>query len=196
MNALEPDPHRQRPQLQRRLPGLLLLLVAVVLGTSSAAPIPAAGVGSSVAPSSPIDQPMQGLWRSPVPAPELRPFAAPPTPWGAGHRGVDLRPLSVGATIRAPADGRVSFAGVVVDRPVLSIDHGAGYLSSFEPVEADLEVGDAVSVGDSVGTLAPGKGHCEAPCLHWGVRLHGEYINPLLLTGDLEPSVLLPLGKD
>ncbi len=82
-----------------------------------------------------------------------------------------------------------------MDRPVLSIDHGGGYISSFEPVETILEVGAAVSAGTEVGLTAPGNGHCEASCLHWGVRLHGEYINPLLLTGDLEPSVLLPLGQ-
>ncbi|MGJ9424823.1 M23 family metallopeptidase [Nesterenkonia halotolerans] len=195
MNPVEPVPPRRRPQSPRRLSRVLLLLLALVLATSSAAPIPASGVGSSPAPSSPIDQTTQGLWRSPVPAAELRPFAAPPSPWGAGHRGVDMGPLSAGATIRAPADGQVSFTGVVVDRPVLSIDHRSGYLSSFEPVEGSLEVGDAVSAGDPVGTLAPGNGHCTAPCLHWGVRLHGKYINPLLLTGDLEPSVLLPVQR-
>lgn len=196
MNPVEPVPPRRRPQFRRRLTGLLLLLLALVLVTSSTAPLPASGMGLPSAPSSRIDQQTPGPWRSPVSAAELRPFAAPPSPWGAGHRGVDLGPLSAGATIRAPADGQVSFAGVVVDRPVLSIEHGSGYLSSFEPVEGSLEVGDAVSTGDPVGTLAPGKGHCTAPCLHWGVRLHGEYINPLLLTGDLEPSVLLPLRDE
>ncbi len=195
MNAVEPGPPRQRPEFRRRLPGLLLLLLVVALATSSAGPLAASGVGSSPDSDSPIGQQLQGLWRSPVTAAELRPFAAPPSPWGAGHRGVDLGPLTAGATIRAPADGHVSFAGVVVDRPVLSIDHGSGYLSSFEPVEGSLEVGDMVSAGDPVGTLAPGRGHCTAPCLHWGVRLHGEYVNPLLLTGDVEPSVLLPLSE-
>nr|WP_274615855.1 M23 family metallopeptidase [Nesterenkonia sp. YGD6] len=138
----------------------------------------------------------QAPWRLPVAADELRPFARPPSPWGPGHRGVDLGPLSVGATIRAPTDGEVSFTGVVVDRPVLSIRHGKGHLSSFEPVETTLEVGDRVSAGDPAGTLAASSGHCDAPCLHWGVRLYGEYINPLLLTGDVEASVLLPLGDE
>lgn len=91
----------------------------------------------------------------------------------------------------------VSFSGVVVDREVLSIDHGAGYVSSFEPVESELEVGDAVAAGQPIATLDTyddGSNHCsDQPCLHWGVRHHGEYINPLLLLGDLEPSVLLPL---
>ena len=159
--------------------GVALLLVLGVLTPAGAGP-------------SPGDQ---ELWQLPVAADELGPFARPPSPWGAGHRGVDLGPLAAGASIRAPTGGEVSFVGVVVDRPVLSIRHGSGYLSSFEPVQSGLKVGDSVSAGDSVGTLAAGSGHCEEPCLHWGVRLYGEYINPLLLTGDGEPSVLLPLDE-
>lgn len=151
--------------------------------------------GASPAGVSAAEQAQPG-WRLPAPAEELRPFAKPPSPWGPGHRGVDLGPLSVGAAVTAPADGEVSFVGVVVDRPVLSIRHGDGYLSSFEPVETALAVGDRVDAGEHMGTLTADTSHCADPCLHWGVRLYGEYINPLLLTGDLEPSVLLPLGED
>ncbi|PRZ15683.1 peptidoglycan DD-metalloendopeptidase family protein [Nesterenkonia sandarakina] len=169
--------------------GLALLLVVGVLTPASAGPAPPEV--HSMALDSPA--PTRALWQPPVVAEELRPFARPPSLWGAGHRGVDLGPLGDASSIRAPADGEVSFVGVVVDRPVLSIRHGDGYLSSFEPVESSLEVGDRVSAGDPVGTLAQGTGHCATPCLHWGVRLYGEYINPLTLTGEVEPSVLLPL---
>ncbi|GAB3842104.1 hypothetical protein GCM10028800_01640 [Nesterenkonia populi] len=93
----------------------------------------------------------------------------------------------------------VSFSGAVVDRQVLSINHGSGYVSSFEPVESELEVGDPVSAGQAVASLGSyehGSTHCtDRPCLHWGVRRHSEYINPRLLLGDLEPSVLLPLNE-
>ncbi|GAA1137144.1 M23 family metallopeptidase [Nesterenkonia lutea] len=182
-----------------RLAALALLVLAAAPAAPATAYVPAAEVKSSPVLGVPSERRAEEpgeRWRRPVPAAELRPFAAPPSPWGAGHRGVDLGPLSLGTDISAPADGEVSFAGIVVDRPVLSIRHGGGYLSSFEPVETVLKVGDAVSAGDEVGTLGAGNAHCELPCLHWGVRLHGEYINPLLLTGDLEPSVLLPLGED
>lgn len=174
--------------------GVALLLLLGALSTS-AAPLPETPPVTPAAVERMVEERSAAFWRLPVAAAEQRPFARPPAPWGAGHRGVDLGPLSAGATIRAPADGEVSFAGVVVDRPVLSIRHAGGYLSSFEPVQTDLEVGDPVSTGDPVGTFGEGHRHCEDPCLHWGVRLHGEYINPLLLTGDLEPSVLLPLGE-
>ena len=92
----------------------------------------------------------------------------------------------------------VSFSGQVVDREVLSIDHGTGHISSFEPVTSDLAVSDPVTAGEPIAVLntySNSVHHCDSPCLHWGVRLHGEYINPLLLLGELEPSVLLPLNS-
>ena len=135
-------------------------------------------------------------WSWPTPAPHAlsRPFLAPATPYGPGHRGIDITSSgteSSGAVIRAPADGVVHFAGVVVDRPVLSIRHPGGLLSSYEPVATTLVEGDPVSRGEVIGTLE--DGHCsEVLCLHFGVRLDGEYVNPLLLLGGLPRSMLLP----
>lgn len=92
----------------------------------------------------------------------------------------------------APADGVVRFAGWVVDRSVLSIDHGGGWVSSYEPVSTPLQPGDRVRRGDVIGTLQPG--HCTGgSCLHFGVRLRGEYVSPLLLIGGQPRAVLLPL---
>ena len=79
----------------------------------------------------------------------------------------------------------VSFSDVVFDREVLSIDHGGGYVSSFEPVESDLEVGDPVTEGQAVAELST----------YNDATHHCDSINPLLLTGELQPSVLLPLHK-
>ncbi|NKX49076.1 M23 family metallopeptidase [Arthrobacter deserti] len=132
-------------------------------------------------------------WRWPLdPAPGvLRPFQPPPQPWLGGHRGVDLA-ASPAAAVSAPAAGTVSFAGWVVDRPVVTIDHGNGLRSSFEPVASDLKQGDAVARGDPVGRLS-GTGHCPGPCLHWGVRRAEQYLNPLQFVTDQRPSVLLPM---
>jgi len=119
----------------------------------------------------------------------LRGFDPPDRPWLSGHRGVDLR-AGAGAVVSAPAPGRVSFAGVVVDRPVLTIDHGDGLRSSFEPVETSLRAGDPVAAGSPVGAVAAAQsappGHCGGtPCLHWGVRSGEEYLNPLGFVLDL-----------
>ena len=64
----------------------------------------------------------------------LRAFDPPAKPWLSGHRGVDLQAAHDGAPVTSPAAGTVSFVGVVVDRPVITIDHGDGLRSSFEPV--------------------------------------------------------------
>lgn len=160
----------------------------MLLGLPPTAPAAAGDV--SVAGYLPSD------WERPVSGEVLREFEAPPAPWAAGHRGADLA-VPGGEEIRAPAHGVVSFSGRVVNRQVLSIEHGSGLVSSFEPVDSELKVGDAVSRGEvlaELGVYEDGSTHCEGqPCVHWGVRLHGEYINPLLLLGELEPSVLLPL---
>ncbi len=214
-----PDTEDLRPPLSlprpRRVALLLGLLCALLSASGSAAPsawaepaapagVPAGEAGVSADEVSVGAGEGLGDWKLPTPTgtPDvLRPFSAPPAPWAPGHRGIDLA-VPTGQEIRSPADGVVSFSGVVVNREVLSIDHGAGYVSSFEPVESDLEVGNPVSTGDVVArldTYDDGSHHCTAksataqPCLHWGVRLHGDYINPLLMLGDLEPSVLLPL---
>jgi len=132
------------------------------------------------------------LWAWPIAAPHpiARAYLAPATPYAAGHRGIDIR-APLGGEVRAPADGIVHFAGVVVDRPVLSIDHGGGLLSSYEPVETTLHEGDQVRRGEVIGTLV--AGHCaNGPCLHFGVRVHGAYVSPLLLLGGQPRAVLLP----
>jgi len=135
-----------------------------------------------------------GRWNWPlIPKPGvLRTFDPPDKPWLSGHRGVDLGPAPDGGKVTAPFEGVVTFSGVVVDRPVLTIDHGDGLKSSFEPVASDLKQGDRVTRGQTIGTVQPG--HCgSSACLHWGVRRGDEYVNPLSFVADLRPSVLLPL---
>lgn len=129
-------------------------------------------------------------WRWPVDPPRtiVRPFVAPATPYARGHRGIDIRAPS--QTLYAPADGVVRFAGTVVDRPVISIDHGDGVVSSFEPVVATVVRGGAIARGQPVGTIVPG--HCASLCVHVGVRVNGEYVSPLTLLGGIPRSVLLP----
>jgi len=133
------------------------------------------------------------LWAWPVAAPHpiAKPYLAPATPYASGHRGLDVS-AAAGATIRAPDDGVVHFTGFVVDRPVLSIDHGDGVISSYEPVATELVAGDTVRRGEAIGVLE--AGHCASACLHLGVRVDGEYVSPLLFLGGQPRAVLLPLA--
>src|SRR5690554_6668266 len=73
----------------------------------------------------------------------------PAQPWLAGHRGIDLL-AGPGQEVMASAAGVVSFVGVVVDRPVLSIRHDDGALSTVEPVDAVLDVGARVTPGEVI----------------------------------------------
>lgn len=148
----------------------------------------------AIATSAGTSVPPKKTWQWPVdsPHPIIRPFVAPETPYSPGHRGVDIA-LTTSSDVLAPADGVVHFAGTVVDRPVLSILHPGGLVSSYEPVTSELARGDAVAAGDLVGEVK--AGHCAELCLHFGVRLDGEYVSPLNYLGDVPRAILLPTRK-
>ncbi|MBK0420372.1 M23 family metallopeptidase [Leucobacter sp. CSA1] len=118
-------------------------------------------------------------WAPPLGRPLVlaAPFRAPPHPYGSGHRGIDL-PARAGAVIAAPATGSVSFSGTVADRGVISIRVDGRTVLSMEPVETELSAGDVVVRGQPVGEVSAG-GHCGDECLHLGVRVDGEYVNPM-----------------
>ena len=120
----------------------------------------------------------------------LRDFRAPSTPWGPGHRGLDL--AASDSSVLAPTSGQVSFSGVVATRGVVTLRTPSGDLVSFEPVEPLVEEGDLVSAGDEIALLQPG--HCEELCLHLGLRVEGEYRSARRELGVLQRSVLLPLA--
>ncbi|WP_443469274.1 murein hydrolase activator EnvC family protein [Microbacterium sp. A196] len=147
-------------------------------------PAAAAAPGSEEAP--------EASWRWPVDAARevAEPFVAPVHDYGPGHRGVDIV-AGAGAIVRAPAYGIVAFRGVVVDRPLITLDHGGGIVSTFEPVASDLAPGTVVQAGDEIGTVVTG-GHSAAGHLHIGVRMNGSYINPMLMFGDVPRAILLP----
>lgn len=117
-------------------------------------------------------------------------FHAPAHDYGPGHRGIDLA-SPVGTVVHAPAGGVVAFRGVVVDRPLITIDHGSGVVTTFEPVTSTLEPGSAISAGDEIGVVATG-GHSPAGEIHLGVRWNDVYINPLLMFQKVPRAVLLP----
>ena len=119
-----------------------------------------------------------------------RAYVAPAHEYGPGHRGIDLE-LRESTVVRAPADGVTAFAGSVAGRGILTIDHGDGLVTTLEPVTTALAPGSPVTRGDDVATLGLG-GHAAPGSLHFGVRLDGEYINPMLLLGDVPRAVLLP----
>ncbi len=173
-----------------RLPHRLLAGAAVcglVLAFTPTAP--AASTASAVEPVSLWTATEEWMW--PVAGPRVvrTPYQAPPHPWSSGHRGIDIAPL-LDTTVRSPASGVVAFRGTVVDRPLITIAHAGGLVTTLEPVASALHPGDTVRAGEDVGTLALG-GHTPPGLLHVGVRWHGAYINPLLLLGGVPRAILL-----
>jgi murein DD-endopeptidase MepM/ murein hydrolase activator NlpD len=135
-----------------------------------------------------------GVW--PLrPEPEVVARFDPPTsPYGPGHRGVDLLGRG-GQSVHAALAGTVTYAGPLAGRGVVVVSHG-DTRTTYEPVSAAVSVGEAVDQGALLGSLQVFGSHC-APrvCLHWG-WLRGEtYLDPLRLVG-AGPIRLLPLWRD
>lgn len=179
-----------------------VLLSVVLLSVVWTAPDPAsAGVGSghgdhhrgtALPASGPTRTDLESLdWAWPVSGFRLvHRYLAPPHRYGPGHRGIDLAVFGQ-PEVRSPAAGIVAFAGRVVDRDLVTIDHGNGLVTTLEPVTASVAEGQRVERGQPVGAIAAG-GHAPAGAVHFGVRRDGEYINPMLLLGGVPRAILLP----
>lgn len=161
---------------------LLACLILTAFLLLSAQP---ASVGTVTAPD------RDGVWPL-SPRPEVVSGYDPPaTPWGAGHRGVDLLG-QVGQSVHTSLAGTVTFAGVLAGRGVIVVDHGR-LRTTYEPVSASVRTGDVVAHGTVIGTLQAASSHCfPGACLHWGLRQGDTYLDPLTLVG-AGPIQLLPL---
>lgn len=173
---------------------LFPLLLTLLLGTHAPVPVsessadhvgmggisvavPLGPAGAVVSRQPPADVPAF-IWPLAPPRQVARPFEAPTSPYGPGHRGVDLTGPP-GTPVVAAADGVVAFAGAVAGRGVVSIDHSGGLRTTYEPLEVLVTAGQPVTRGAVVGKLLPGHPGCEEACLHWGVRRGTEYLDPL-----------------
>jgi murein DD-endopeptidase MepM/ murein hydrolase activator NlpD len=170
---------------------------AFALASLVFATAPAIAAGPAAAPlipaalTTPVTTAVPVGWRWPITSVRIsRGWTAPAHEYGAGHRGIDLA-APVGTPALAPAPGAVAFAGTVAGRGVITIDHGGGWVTTLEPVSAQLAPGTIVAVGDTVARVGTG-GHAEVDSVHFGVRYDGIYVNPLLLLGGIPRAVLLP----
>ena len=147
-------------------------------------------------PAASADEVPVGGWPL-LPRPEVvAPFDPPSTPYGPGHRGVDLAGHA-GQVVHSALAGTVTFAGSLAGRGVVVVDHGATR-TTYEPVSATVTVGDPVARGAPIGTLQLAASHClPRTCLHWGWIRNADdfYLDPLLLVG-VGPVRLLPLWQD
>jgi murein DD-endopeptidase MepM/ murein hydrolase activator NlpD len=170
---------------------VIACVVIVSVPPATTGPAPAKARASAYSPDPGSAEIEDGGWIWPAASFRLeRPYEAPAHRYGSGHRGVDLHPVG-SEDVRAPAGGTIAFAGLVAGRGVLTIDHGAGLVTTLEPIDSSLRPGQPVQRAELLGTVALG-GHAAPGDIHFGVRLGGEYINPLLLLGGVPRAVLLP----
>ena len=102
-------------------------------------------------------------------------------PFSAGHRGIDIG-APFGTPVRAPADGTVTFAGPVGGLLFVTIDVGDGYLATSSYLSRILvKRGQRVVVGDVIALSGRGHPEIDQPQLHFGVRLRGNYVDPIPL---------------
>ncbi|MFJ3382488.1 murein hydrolase activator EnvC family protein [Curtobacterium sp. NPDC090217] len=178
-----------RPTLAPALvAGMLVALGGCDVGTYQSPDPPAAAhpattiiVGEAAAP---------WVWPTGVRVVE-RGWEAPADDYAAGHRGIDV-PAALGTAAVAVDDGIVAFAGSVAGRPVVTIDHGEGLVSTLDSVAPVVSAGDSVQQGSVVGHVA--VGHCPAssPCVHLGARVDDRYVDPTPYLPAAEWPVLLP----
>lgn len=135
-----------------------------------------------------------GSWTWPVTGPVIRGFDPPASPYGSGHRGIDIA-VPADTVAVAPSGGVVAFAGPVGGRLFLTIDHGDGVESTFSWVSALLvRRGDVVQQGQPVARTGGGHTGDVVPNLHFGVKLHDAYVDPLDYLGAVDLSAVIRLA--
>ena len=153
----------------------------------------AASLGG-VGPATPAAAADGGSWTWPLagePA-VVRGFDPPQVRYAAGHRGADLAGTP-GEPVLAAGAGRVSYAGLLAGRGVVVVVHG-DLRTTYEPVTAEVALGDEVTAGQQIGRLDGGHQGCPvAACLHWGLKRGEAYLDPVRLI-DRGPVRLLPLA--
>ncbi|QWS34302.1 M23 family metallopeptidase [Curtobacterium sp. L6-1] len=196
---------------RRRSPvGLSVAAVLVAVLVAVLAALPVAGAVAGPAPTAAAEPPGRGAGAASTPGGSARsrevhwdwptrtrvvqrPWEAPTSDYGPGHRGLDVA-APPGTPVVAPDAGTIAFAGPVGGRSVVTVDHGDGLVSTLDPVEPTVRKGDPVERGQRVGTAGPGHCASATPCLHLGARVDGRYVDPLPFLTPAEWPVLLPDG--
>jgi len=124
-------------------------------------------------------------WTWPVDGPVLRQFTLGSDPYAGGqHRGIDIGAPS-GTPVRAPASGRVSFAGTVPGGgQTLTLETAEGFSVTLVHLGTiGAARGANVGEGSTVGTVGPsGDVELAEPYVYLGIRVTGDpngYLDPL-----------------
>lgn len=145
---------------------LVRSILMMLVGTQLVAPSAASPVADG-----------SGAW--PVRGPVIHAFEPPETPFGSGHRGIDVA-APVGTVVIAPEAGAVAFSGKVGGQLFVTLDHGGGLTSTYSWLSETLvRKGDVVPRGAPIARTGQGHPGASVPHLHFGVRLDGTYLDPM-----------------
>lgn len=134
------------------------------------------------------------MW--PVEGPILRGFDVTSSPYGRGHRGLDLA-APRGTVLAAPADGVVASVGRVGGNRYLTLEVGDALITLSFVGAVDVRVGDRVARGVPVATTGDGHPTNPFPHVHVSVRIDDVYVDPFphFVPIDVSPFIrLVPLA--
>jgi murein DD-endopeptidase MepM/ murein hydrolase activator NlpD len=138
--------------------------------------------------------PGAGTWTWPVVGPVIGVFEPPETPFGSGHRGIDIA-APFGTIVVAPETGVVAFAGPVGGELFVTLDHGGGLTSTYSWLsEVQVRRGDVIARGAPIARSGRGHAGSTTPHLHLGVRQDGSYLDPMGFLGPLSVSDFIRLA--
>lgn len=199
VRSLFVGPRRARHRVAGLIAGSIISAILAVAFAGSAAGMVAAPGGPDAGASAEAGAVRR--FSPPVPGVVLRPFAAPRTRYGPGHRGVDLTAAS-DEEVRAVGDGTVVFAGSVAGSFHVVVGHAGDLRTSYSYLASiSVRKGDRVARGGVVGTaggVAPagstGAGAHETGGLHLGARIGETYFDPMLLFQPLDLTEIVHLA--
>ena len=112
--------------------------------------------------------------------------------YNRAHNGVDYS-APTGAPVVSVAPGTVTLAGWTSGGGrTVRVRHNNGYESEYLHLSAiEVRAGQRVSQGDLVGRVGA-TGLATAPHLHYGLRRHGSYVNPVVEHRKMPPGEPVP----
>ncbi len=107
------------------------------------------------------------------------------------HLGVDFR-AAVGTPVFVSNRGRIAFSGdLFYTGGTVIVDHGLGVFTIYAHLSTmSVKAGDIVERSAQIG-LSGKTGRVSGPHLHWGVKVHGQFVDGLRLISTSEsPSMV------
>jgi murein DD-endopeptidase MepM/ murein hydrolase activator NlpD len=115
--------------------------------------------------------------------------------YNRAHNGVDYS-APTGAPVVSVAPGTVTLAGWTSGGGrTVRVRHSNGYESEYLHLSAlEVRAGERVAQGDLVGRVGA-TGLATGPHLHYGLRRHGSYVNPVVEHQNMPPGEPVPAAE-